>query len=313
MRIVVTGAGGFVGRHVLAQLTEHDVVALDTNLEHVPNTPNITKVEGDVQDPEIREAAFRKGCDAVIHLATVPGGAAEINPDLAKSVNIDATMALIDMAAKTSDCPRFVFASSIAVFGKLPSTQVIDEAPTAPTMIYGGQKLMMEDWIATQGRRGEISGVSLRLPGIVARPKSPSGMKSAFLSDLFHALREGEDFTMPVVRDATSWICSVSIAARNLTIAASSEFAPPQECSPVLTPTLCVKMKDLEQEIRRQLGTSSSIISYSPDEALQSIFGAHPDVMTPKAQKLGFVADSDLEDLVKSVLKESNIQEKTND
>ena len=302
MRIAVTGAGGFVGSHVLEELQDHDVVALDLSLGHIADAPNLTKVEGDLQDLSILQEAFQQGCDAVIHLATVPGGAAEINPDLAKSVNIDATMALIDIAARTGNCPRLVFASSIAVFGKLPSTPVIDDAPTRPTMLYGAHKLMMESWIATQTRRGVIDGISLRLPGIVARPKSPSGMKSAFLSDLFHALCGGEDFTLPVSRDATTWLCSVKTAAKNLALAATGMTNSHPEDGPVLMPCLRVTLQDLEQEIRQQLGSSSSKVCYSVDKKLQSIFAEHPDVQTLKAQRMGFAADANLKDLVKAVL-----------
>ena len=302
MRIVITGAGGFVGGHVLEELTEHQIVALDTNLGHITEASNITKIEGDLRDPATLRDTFKQGCDAVIHLATVPGGAAEINPDLAKSVNIDATIALIDMAAKTGACPRFVFASSIAVFGKLPPTPVIDDAPAQPTMLYGAHKLMMENWIATQTRRGAIEGISLRLPGIVARPRSPSGMKSAFLSNLFHTLRNGEDFTIPVSQDATTWLCSVQTAAKNLAIAVTKEKTTTSDDRPILAPCQRVKMYDLEQEIRRQLGKPSSIIRYAQDEKLQSIFGEHPEVKTPQARILGFIEDADLAALVKAAL-----------
>ena len=313
MRVIVTGAGGFVGRHVINQLSGTDVVALDTKLDHIPSTSNTTKVQGDLRDPEILKMAFKQGCDAVIHLATVPGGASEVNPGLAKSINIDATKNLISIAAETGSCPRFVFASSIAVFGKLPETAVIDTAPTKPIMIYGKHKLMMEHWIANQSRHGAINGISLRLPGIVARPQAPSGMKSAFLSNLFHALQKGEDFTMPVSKNATSWLCSVYAAARNLSMAALSKADFPSDLEPVLPPTLCVKMVDLEQEIRRQVGTASSSISYAPDEAIQSIFGAHPSVTTPTAHKLGFFSDNNLEVLVKSAIKKCKFMEKIDD
>ncbi|MEP3655532.1 MAG: NAD-dependent epimerase/dehydratase family protein [Litorimonas sp.] len=302
MRIIVTGAGGFVGRHVLKELIEHDVVAIDLNLKHTPDTPNITKVEGDLRDLDVLLKAFQNGCDAVIHLATVPGGTAEIDSTLAKSVNVDATMALTDIAARTGECPHFVFASSIAVFGRLPSTPVIDDAPTHPTMLYGSHKLMMESWIATQTRRGEIQGISLRLPGIIARPKSPSGLKSAFLSDLFHVLREGKDFTIPVSRDATTWLCSVKTAAENIAFAATGMVKSNLENGPVLMPCQCVNVQELEQEIRRQLGSSPSEVRYSMDKELQSIFGEHPEVRTLKAQSMGFEADSSLKDLVKAGL-----------
>ena len=311
MRIVVSGAGGFVGCHVLAELAGHDVIAADLNLEQIPDASNITKVSGDLQDPDTLREMFQKGCDAVIHLATVPGGAAEANPALAKSVNIDGTMALIAKAIETSDCPRLVFASSIAVFGKLPPEPISDEVPTAPTMIYGVQKLMMEQWIATLSRRGAIKGLSLRLPGIVARPRSPSGMKSAFLSDLFHALRDNEDYTMPVSVDATSWLCSVQVAAKNIVMAALSDDCHLAESAPLLTPTLNVKMIDLENEIRRQFGSTESQITYEPDHGIQSIFGEHPDVLTPKACGLGYLSDNTLETLVKNAVSGNVHREQT--
>lgn len=302
MRIIVTGANGFVGRHVLKKLDGHDIVALDRNIESISGLPNVTKIKGDLQDPKILAQAFQRGCNAVIHLATLPGGAAENNPALAKSVNIDATMALIDMAAKSGSCPRFVFASSIAVFGKLPTTPVTDDTQTEPSMLYGAQKLMIENWIACQSRREAIKGISLRLPGIVARPRSPSGMKSAFMSDIFHALAAGEGYIMPVSKDATSWLCSVETAAKNLCLAATSISMTSLLDTPLLLPSLRVKMIDLEIEIRRQLSATGAIIKYSPDKNLQSIFGEHPEILTPKSESLGFAGDLNLEALVKSAL-----------
>ena len=88
---------------------------------------------------------------------------------------------------------------------RLPSTT---GRLAAPKMYYGAHKLMMEAWLATMTRRGAVHGLSLRLPGIVARPRAPSGMRSAFLSDLFHALRAAIADEMPVSAGATSWLLS---------------------------------------------------------------------------------------------------------
>ena len=305
MRIIVTGAGGFVGQRVVQQLKGHDIVALDADLTALSSAPNITKLRGDLRNADVIERAFSGGCDAVIHLATVPGGAAEADSALAKSVNIDATMALIGMAAKIGNCPRFVFASSIAVFGKLPVAPVVDGVPPRPIMYYGAHKLMMENWISCQSRRGVIDGISLRLPGIVARPKSSSGMKSAFLSDLFHAIRSGEDFTMPVTKEAYSWLCSVLTASKNIALAATVKTPEVLDDRTVLMPILRVNMLALEHEIKEQIGGSSSTISYLPDAALQSIFAEHPPVSTPFAEKVGFFKDSDLKTLVDTVLFEN--------
>jgi len=214
MRVIVTGAGGFVGRHLSNELIAagHHLVRLDRTLK--PEPANET-IEGDLSDPAVVARALAGGCDAVVHLATIPGGAAELDPSAAWRTNVDASMRLTEAAARAGTCPKFLFASSIAVLGApLPPEGVDDDTPLAPCLLYGAHKAMIESWIATLSRRGEIEGLSLRLPGIVARPMAPSGMKSAFMSDVFHTLREDTPFTSPVSADATMWLMSVDAAAK---------------------------------------------------------------------------------------------------
>ena len=209
MKIIVTGAGGFVGRRLVARLADanHLIVAIDRVLEE---RSGVEAIAGDLADPELLERAFAGGCDAVVHLATTPGGAAERDPVGARRTNVDASMALTEAAAKAGRRPKFIFASSIAVFGDpLPPGGVDDETPLAPRLLYGAHKAMIEQWIATLSRRGEIDGLSLRLPGIVARPATASGMKSAFMSDLFHALRARTPLVSPISGAATMWLMSV--------------------------------------------------------------------------------------------------------
>ena len=109
------------------------------------------------------------GADVVFHLAGILGGAAEANYDLARRVNVDATLSLFE-ALRNADHPaRVVFASSIAVFGEPLPERVDDDTIPFPTMTYGAQKLMMENALAQFSVRGWVDGLALRLPGIVAR------------------------------------------------------------------------------------------------------------------------------------------------
>ena len=50
-----------------------------------------------------------------------------------------------------------------------------------------------------------MDGIAPRLPGIVARPGAESNLKSAFLNNLFFALREGNDIELPVSAECTTW------------------------------------------------------------------------------------------------------------
>lgn len=293
MRILITGAGGFVGRALVTALRDsHDIVAVDSRLG------NIQGIEGDITDPFVIATAIAGGCDAIVHLATVPGGAAESDPALAKAVNVDATMALIDAAAASGNQPKFVFASSIAVFGDPLPTVVDDDTPVAPRMFYGAHKAMMEAWIATQTRRAAIKGLSLRLPGIVARPRATSAMKSAFMSDVFHALRDGEELVVPVSPDATMWLMSVDCIACNIVHALGLDA----DGEAITLPALRVSFGDLVAAIASRTGQDPELIRYQPDAALEAAFGRQPPLFTTKADCLGYTHDGTLQALVATAL-----------
>ena len=312
MRIIVTGAGGFVGSRLVRLLADHEVVALDSAVASIPALPNVTAMPGDICETRVLDAAFAAGCDAVVHLATVPGGAAEQDPNLARRVNVEASMALAAASARAGNRPRFVFASSIAVFGNPLPASVDDATPLSPKLLYGAHKAMIEQWLATLTRRGEIDAISLRLSGIVARPKGPSGMKSAFMSELFHALNRGQTFVMPVSAAATCWLTSVDRAVGNLAHALTADLTnPPAECA-VTLPALRVPMGKLVNEIALQTGGSAHLVTYSPDTALEAAFGALPPLFTPAAEKLGFSNDGDLSTLVAATLNGMKVTDNRN-
>ncbi|MBU6207329.1 MAG: NAD-dependent epimerase/dehydratase family protein [Alphaproteobacteria bacterium] len=305
MPVIITGAGGFVGRHLVARLLDcgAQVVALDSHVAHLPVHTNLRAVAGDISDAAVRAQAFADGCSALVHLATVPGGAAEADPVASRRINIDAMYDLLDAAKAGGSKSRVVYASSIAVFGDpLPPGGVDDNTPLVPKLVYGGHKAMMELAVSMMSQRGEIDGVSVRLPGILARPKGPSGMKSAFMSDLFHALKAGAPFTCPVSHQATIWAESVSQCVANLTHALTLDTALMPRTRVVTLPALRIGMADLAAEIARQCGTSVDLVRYVPDAALEAAFGNHPQLATPAAEQAGFAHDGDVAKLVANAL-----------
>lgn len=302
MPIIVTGAGGFVGRELVKRLAARgqQVVALDTMATGLP--AGVQTVCGDLGDKAVRAEALSAGCSAVVHLATVPGGAAEADPAASRRINVDAMYDLLLEAAGAGERPRFVFASSIAVFGDPLPDHVDDATPLSPKLVYGGHKAMMEQAVALFSNRGMIEGVSVRLPAILARPKGPSGMKSAFLSDLFHGLRAGEGFICPVSAEGTIWAQSVARVADNLAHALSLDCAVLPPGRAVTLPAKRVAIGALVAEIARQCRVSPALVGYAPDPALEAAFAAQPPLETPAAVRAGFGHDGTLEDLVGSAL-----------
>ncbi len=303
MRIVVTGAGGFVGRQLVRGLLARGdaVVGLDSVADGIP--AGAEAIAGDLGDPGVRAAALADGCDGLIHLATVPGGSAEADPAASRRINLDAMYDLLEEAAAAGQRPRVVYASSIAVYGDpFPPEGVDDATPLSPKMIYGGHKAMMEVAVAMLSNRGAIDGVTLRLPGILARPKGPSGMKSAFMSNLFHALAAGEEFVCPVSPQATIWAQSVACCAANFIHALSVDTALLPPTRAVTLPVQTIAIADLVAEIAAQTDAALSLVSYQPDAALEAAFGSHPPLTTQAADRAGFTHDGTLARLVTSAL-----------
>ena len=300
MRILITGAGGFIGRKLVSLLTDHSLVAADKSLALVADEPHVDKRPGDLCDSGYLASLLDEPFDAVAHLATVPGGAAEQNPELAWQVNVEATKNLATRLAEQGASPRFVYASSIAVYGNCFPESLTDFSPTAPTLHYGAHKLMMEQWLATQSRRGDLAAISLRIPGVVARPRTESGMKSAFLSEMFHAARAQENYCVPVEANATSLIASTASVAEALKRILVSADKPLLQGQAINLPALRVRMEDLARQLDLRPGFSTKGFRYQPDYALQQVFASHGEMECSGAKALGVSGDADLAALIES-------------
>lgn len=302
MRILITGAAGFVGRSLIGTLgTRHEIVAIDSAPNPFGDLP-IRYIEGDLADAALLDEACRDPIDALVHLATVPGGAAEQDPAAAFAINVGATAALLERVMIGGNKPRVLFASSIAVFGDPLPPHVDDATPLQPRMVYGAHKAMIEQWIATLTRRGAIEGLSLRFPGIIARAKGPSGMKSAFMSDVFHAAAARQPFVCPVSAEATLWLMSVTGLVSNLIHALEAPATLFAEPYALTLPAVRTGMGAMALEIARQTGADPALVRYEPDPALEVAFGRQPPLETPAANAAGFRHDGSLEALVTSAL-----------
>ena len=306
MKVVITGANGFVGQELAKRLlSECDGVTqltlVDIAFAGELADPRIRYVKGNLQEESVRQQALDGGVDGVVHLAAVPGGAAEQNYPLSKSVNVDATLDLMLESSEAGECPVFIYASSIAVFGAPLPDEINDSTQPRPAMIYGTHKLMMELALADFSRRKKLQGLSLRLPGIVPRPRAPSGMKAAFMSNVFHALAAGERFESPVSKDATMWLMSVKKVAENLQKALFSSFENVPGHRVVTLPVVRVSMGGLCNEIQAYTATGGDV-TFSPDMLLEAQFGSLPPLTAPLASALGFKSDGDVKELVNRCL-----------
>jgi nucleoside-diphosphate-sugar epimerase len=302
VRTVITGGAGFIGRAVVARLaeigTDDEVVLVD---QVAPRTsPGCVCRQVDLADVTQMAQAL-EGADRVIHLAALPGGAAEADPVKSRSINLDVALNMIEQLGRTDRRPRLVYASSVAVFGAPLPDRVDDQTPPRPSMTYGTHKLMVEAAFADAVRRGTITGIAVRLPGIVARPAGPSGLKSAFMSDVFRKIAGRHPYALPVPPDATMWLLS-SMGCADALLHAAALGASVGHHPVVTLPALRVSMSDLVAAIGAATGSDTAQVTYRPDARLTEQFGRLPPLSTPAADSLGFLHDVSLQRLVARVL-----------
>ncbi|MBT9371327.1 NAD-dependent epimerase/dehydratase family protein [Rhizobium sp. CSW-27] len=302
MRILVTGADGFLGRGLVARLMEafpeaRQVVLTDRAFGEPP-LPGAGTVCGDLAEAGFLADLLETGFDLVFHLASLPGALAEKEQELGHAANLLVPLALARTAAARKPGCRFVFASSIAVYGDLAGRTVTPDTPTAPDLTYGAHKRMTEILLSDLRRRCALSAVSLRFPGIVARPASESGHGSAFMSLIFHRVAAGEAYDCPVPADSHCWWMSRRAAVAALLHAAR---AGGDAADLVQPPVLHASVDAVAQAVARLAGRPADI-RWVNDEGLRRIFGAMPPLDAALALSLGFRGDADLDTLAQAAL-----------
>ena len=293
----MTGAAGFIGRAVVERIERGalgEIAELRLNDVQMFDHQGAIVVRGTYADAEVRNRLVADGVDILFHLASLPGGASERDPELGRSVNLDGSIALIDAIAGEG-APIVVYTSSIAVLGR--ADQPVTEATALrPGGSYGTHKAMVEFYLADLTRRGVIDGRAVRPAGIVARPRDAfAGFATAWMSDLFHAAMERREIAIPSRADAHIWLQSIDAVADNVIQAARMPAAglPPHRAWTL--PATVVRLDALVTALGRRTGqVMQAKYSYGPTD--------QPPLDASDALAVGFVSDGDTDALVDVVV-----------
>jgi nucleoside-diphosphate-sugar epimerase len=167
MRILVTGASGFIGRHLVERLVRdgHRVLALVHTSKLALDWPaGVKAIAGDVRDPQAMKAAAA-GCETVYHLAGKAHALAEVNgdEDAYHAINADGTRHVLE-GAVAGGAKSFVLFSSVKAAGEGGNRCLDESFDGLPETPYGRSKREAERTVMEIGRRAGLHVTCLRLP-----------------------------------------------------------------------------------------------------------------------------------------------------
>ena len=136
--------------------------------------------------------------------------------DLGLKVNLDITRSLLEQSRQVNPSIRFVFTSSLAVFGgELPDI-ITDTTLLSPQSSYGTQKAIGELLVNDYARKGFVDARTLRLPTIAIRPGKPNKAASSFVSGIIREPLNKESSVCPVSSSLRLWLSSPDTIINNL-------------------------------------------------------------------------------------------------
>ena len=151
-KLFITGGAGYVGAVLVPRLLDagYDVTVLDLMIygeDVLPKHPQLNIIKGDIRDQELLRSTI-SGHDALIHLACISNDPSfELNPDLGKSINLDAFRPLVEIS-REAGVQRFIYASSSSVYGIKEESDVHEEMSLEPLTDYSRFKADCENILA---------------------------------------------------------------------------------------------------------------------------------------------------------------------
>lgn len=208
--ILITGASGEIGQALISNLSQTNPLPLLTlDLHPVPQElmSLCTYIAGDILDHNLLARLVTEyEFEAIYHLAALLSTRSEYSPELAHQVNVDGTLALLQVAAEQSQRRgkpvKFIFPSSIAAYGmpdletKARFPQVREWEWNYPVTMYGCNKLYCELLGTYYSRHFRqlaaekpvmLDFRSVRFPGLISAFTVPSGGTSDYGPEMLHA------------------------------------------------------------------------------------------------------------------------------
>jgi D-erythronate 2-dehydrogenase len=314
VHILITGAAGMIGRKLTDRLIRdgglNDKPISKLTLADIVPPPSPSGFSGTVEartcDLTSADAARTLVGDApnvIFHLAAVVSGEAEADFDKGYRINLEGTRALLEALRQRGNGghTKFIFTSSVAVFGAPFPPTIEDDFHLTPLTSYGTQKAIGELLLADYNRRGLLDGVGIRLPTICVRPGKPNKAASGFFSSIIREPLIGEEAVLPVPETVRHTHASPRSAVGFLVHAASltREVLGPRVN--LTMPGVSCTVGEQIEALRRTAGDRvAARIRREPDPTITQIVGGWPmRLAAQRARALGFRAETSFEEILR--------------
>ena len=321
MRLVITGGAGFLGKLLAAKILERgaltdasgqlrevsELVLVD--MAEAQGEPwiadkRVSQVIGDVADRSVLAQAVTANTGSVFHLAAVVSGQAEADFDIGMRVNVDSTRTLLELTRALPTPPKFVFTSSIAVFGGALPAVLPDDQILTPQGSYGAQKAMSELLVSDMSRKGMIDGRSLRLPTVTVRPGKPNKAASSFASGIIREPLAGVAGVCPAAPEAKMWVQSPPRVIENLLIGHEAPASTLVNTRSISVPGITVSVRDMVDSLRRVAGDAvADRVTWQLDPTIDRLVSSWPQAFSAeRGRALGMTADASFDDMVRAYM-----------
>ncbi|XP_030032462.1 D-erythronate dehydrogenase-like [Manduca sexta] len=312
MKVVVTGARGFLGARVADFLLGPncpfpvtELVLTGSGLPAKRDDPRVRLVAVDLSVPEAAEKLITEDTDVIFHMAAVVSGHAEAEFEYGMKVNFESTRALLEAARQRVPKIKFVYTSAVAVFGGNLPPIVDDLTAVMPQNSYGTAKAMSELLVNDYSRRGFVDGRILRVPTISVRPGAPNRAMTSFASGIIREPLNGVPAICPVPPEQELWLSSPSTVVKNIVHAAvlPTGLLGPWRC--VTLPGICISVGEMVDALRAVAGDKvADLVRFKKDETISRVVATFPSKFDKeRALQLGFTVDTNFGDFIEEYIR----------
>ncbi len=303
--ILITGASGEIGQALITSLSESsNLPILTIDLHPIPQdlAALCSHISGDILDHNLLARLVTEyDFEMVFHLAALLSTRSEFSPELAHQVNVDGTLALMQVAAEQSQRRgrpvTFIFPSSIAAYG-MPSLEVKERDRQVkewqwsnPTTMYGCNKLYCEQLgiyyskhyqQLADNRPVMLDFRSLRFPGLISALTVPSGGTTDYGPEMLHAAAQGKPYACFVREDTVLPFMAMTDAVTALLQLAAAPAATLNHRVYNVT-SFSLSAADFRDEVLRAFPDAR--ITFEPDLQRQGIVDSWPAELNDEAAR----------------------------